>query len=262
MPLLDLFSHRKLCSLDPTEVCFWMQRIEMGQSAHHEFWTIGLNMYGDDSKVPKTPIKWKTYFPLVDTSIFQIPARPKNDRFTTVGQWYWDGQIEWNGEWKDFSKRAAFEQFLSLPHLIPGVQFELAMNLNPDDPEKTRLRTLGWRHKSPHAVARTPSLYYNYIGHSTAEFSAVKLESHMMSGWLSDRSAIYLAQGRPVISEPTGAEKYLPPNNGMFFAKNIEEAVESVRRICIDWKKHSQEARTCAAECFDAVVNLKKILGR
>ncbi len=259
-PLLGAFECRKLCSLDPTEVCFWMQRMEMGQSEHDEFWSIGLNMYGPGSRVPATTVRWNTYFPLVDTASFQLEPRPPVDRFTTIGQWYWDGMIEWDGEWRDFSKKAAFEKFENLPSRFPGVRFELAMNLTPEDPERGRIKALGWKHIVPHAIARTPRLYYQYLRRSTAEFSAVKLESFAMSGWLSDRSAVYLAMGRPVISEPTGADAYLPAESGMLFVGNLEEATEAVRRVRSDWKALSKASRRCAQECFDAAVNLRKML--
>ncbi len=259
-PLLDRFAARKLCSLDPTEVCFWMRRMEMGQSHHEEFWSIGLNLYGPGSKVPATSVRWKTYFPLVDTTLFKAAPRPPTDRFTTIGQWYWDGMIEWDGEWRDFSKRAAFEKFLPLPSLHPDARFELAMNLASDDPERARIASLGWHHVVPHAIARTPRLYYDYLRCSTAEFSAVKLESFAMSGWLSDRSAVYLALGRPVISEPTGADRFLPEASGMFFVSDLAGASDAIHQVRSDWKMHSRAARRCAAECFDAVVNLKKIL--
>ncbi len=261
MPLLGLFSQRKLCSLDPTEVCFWMQRMEMGQSFHEEFWSIGLNMYGPGSRVPETTVRWKSYFPLVDTTLFHPAPRPQNDRFSTIGQWYWDGMVEWDGEWRDFSKKAAFEKFESLPALHPGTRFDLAMNLASNDPEKQRIQSLGWHHVIPHAIARTPRLYYDYLRRSTAEFSAVKLESFAMSGWLSDRSAVYLALGRPVISEPTGADSHLPELSGLFFVRTLEEASEAVRRVKSDWPRLSQAAHQCARECFDAAENLRRILG-
>ncbi|MEI6073043.1 MAG: hypothetical protein WCS31_14720 [Verrucomicrobiae bacterium] len=259
MPLLGRFTARKLCSLDPTEVCFWMQRMEMGQSCHEEFWSIGLNIYGPGSKVPKTSVHWNTYYPLVDTTLFEAAPRPPVDRFTTIGQWYWDGNVEWGGAWRDFSKKAAFEKFEALPSRHPDARFELAMNLAPDDPERQRIASLGWHHVVPHTIARTPRLYYDYLRRSTAEFSAVKLESFAMSGWLSDRSAVYLALGRPVISEPTGAP--LPEDSGMFFVRDLDGASEAVRRVRSDWKRYSRAARRCAAECFDSVSNLRKILG-
>ena len=259
-PLLELFACRKLCSLDPTEVCFWMERMEMGQSFHHEFWTIGLNVYGPGSRVPKTDVRWNTYFPLVDTELLQSAERPAADCFSTIGQWYWDGMIEFDGEWRDFSKKAAFEKFLPLAHAIPDVRFELAMNLTPDDPERGRLKDLGWTHVVPHDVVRTPTKYYDYLRASTGEFSAVKLESYMESGWLSDRSAVYLALGRPVVTEPSGAAAFLPADSGMFFVRDLESAIDAVQRVRSDWKKHSRAARACAVECFDSVKNLKKML--
>lgn len=259
-PLTQLFEQRKLCSLDPTEVCFWMRTLEMGQSTHQEFWSIGLNLYGPDSLVPPSPVTWKTFFPLVDTSTLQALPRPVRPRFSTIGQWYWDGMIQWEGEWKDFSKKAAFEKFMNLPSQVRGGEFELAMNLNPDDPERDRIRQHGWRHVDPHEISRTPKKYYAYLARSLAEFSAVKLESHARSGWLSDRSAAYLALGRPVVTESTGAEPYLPAESGMLFVDSLESAAEASRRVLSDWPQLSRQARDCAVECFDAAQTLRRML--
>ena len=45
-PLLLQFERRIFCDLDPSEIFYWMTKMEMGQSSHHEFWTIGLNVHG------------------------------------------------------------------------------------------------------------------------------------------------------------------------------------------------------------------------
>lgn len=259
-PFVLEFERRILCSLDPTEICFWMNRMEMGQSTHQEFATIGLNAMAADSKVPRTPLKWKTFFPLVDCTRFEVEPRPEVDVFSTIGQWYWDGCVEFDGEWRDFSKKEAFAKFMNLPSLVPKARFDLAMNLNADDPEIARLAAFGWNHRVPHDVARTPRAYYEFIRQSSAEFSAVKLEAHMRSGWLSDRSAVYLAMGRPVITESTGAEPYLPKESGLFFVKNLEEAAEAAKEVVGNWEKHSRIARKCAEDCFDAPRNLERIL--
>ncbi len=259
-PFIQHFERRILCSLDPTEVCFWMQRVEMGQSHHHEFTTIGLNTGSKDSRVPVAQVTWRTFFPLVDTAMFKRTPRPPQDTFSTVGQWYWDGSIQWDGEWRDFSKKAAFEKFLLLPKHMTHADWVLAMNLNDDDPEIKRLTAAGWKFCHPHQVARTPRTYYQFLANSTAEFSAVKLESYARSGWLSDRSAVYLAMGRPVITESTGAERYLPEHSGMAFVGSMEEAVDAAHSVTIDWHFWSCRARACAVEYFDSVKNLKKIL--
>lgn len=261
-PLTNLFGRRLLCSLDPTEVLFWMDQMEMGQSSHDEFWSIGLCMEAIDPRLPKPIVPWKSYFPLVDTVLLQPQSRPSGKpRFTTIGQWYWDGNITIGGEWRDYSKQAAFAPYMDLPGRVPEAVFELAMNLNSDDPERARLRSMGWKVATPHALTRTPASYYRYLAGATAEFTAVKLEAIMGSGWLSDRAAAFLALGRPVVTEPTGAERFLPKDSGMLFVRNLEESVEASKRILADWPSLSKAARLTAVECFDSVKNLKLLLG-
>ena len=55
-PLLLKFERRIFCDLDPSEIFYWMTKMEMGQSYHHEFWTIGLNVHGDDCRLPKSAL--------------------------------------------------------------------------------------------------------------------------------------------------------------------------------------------------------------
>ena len=52
-PLLLKFERRLFCDLDPSEIMFWMTKMELGQSSHHEFWTIGLNVNASDCRLPK-----------------------------------------------------------------------------------------------------------------------------------------------------------------------------------------------------------------
>lgn len=261
-PMTDLFGRRLLCSLDPSEVLYWMDLMEMGQSSHDEFWSIGLCMDRIDPRLPKPVVPWKSYFPLVDTVLLQPLPRPSGKpRFTTIGQWYWDGNIEIGGEWRDYSKQAAFAPYMDLPKLLPEAVFELAMNLNADDPERGRLRSLGWKVAVPHDLTRTPGAYYRYLAGATAEFTAVKLEAIMGSGWLSDRAAAFLSLGRPVVTEPTGAERFLPEDSGMIFVTNLDEAVEASRRVLSDWESLSHAARSTAVEYFDSVTNLRILLG-
>ena len=263
-PLTNLFGRRLLCSLDPTEVLFWMDQMEMGQSSHDEFWSVGLCMEAIDPRLPKPIVHWKSYFPLVDTELLKLQPRPMGPgkpRFTTIGQWYWDGNIEIGNEYYDYSKQAAFAPYMELPGRVPEAVFELAMNLNPDDPERARLRSLGWKVATPHTLTRTPAAYYRYLAGATAEFTAVKLEAIMGSGWLSDRAAAFLALGRPVVTEPTGAEQFLPTESGMLFVRDLEEAVEASKRVLSDWPALSKAARVTAVECFDSVKNLQRLLG-
>ena len=260
-PLLLEFERRIFCDLDPSEIFYWMTKLELGQSYHHEFWTIGLNLHSAECALPKSSLAWRTFYPLADTQLLRPQPRPVGPKFTTIGQWYWGGSVEVNGEFPDLSKRHAFAPYLDLPARVPEAQFELAMNINADDPEIERLKRLGWRLASPHQVARTPGLYRRYLASAAAEFTAIKgVDVRWHTGWLSDRAAAFLALGRPVITEDTAALKYLPVKSGFFFVQNASEAAEAARRVLRDWPALSREARNCAVEVFDAARNLRTIL--
>lgn len=260
-PLLLQFEKRIFCDLDPSEIFYWMTKMEMGQSHHHEFWTIGLNVGVADCRLPPSSLKWRTFFPLVDTELIRPKPAPTVPKFTTIGQWYWGGGVEVDGQFPDLSKKFAFEQYLDLPRRMPSAQFELAMNLNPDDPEIRRLRSCGWRVVAPHRVARTPKAYRDYITRATAEFTAIKgVDVAWRTGWLSDRAAVFLAMGRPVVTEDTGAAKYLPPESGFRFVDDLETAETAANDVVADWRRLSRQARACAIEIFDSTRNLRKIL--
>jgi hypothetical protein len=261
-PFLLQFERRIFCDLDPSEIFYWMTKMEMGQSYHHEFWTIGLNVDAADCRLPPSPLRWRTFYPLADTELLRPQPRPAISKFCTIGQWYWGGGVEVEGEFPDLSKKFAFEPYLDLPRRVPSARFELAMNLNRDDPEIRRLRERGWRVVSPHRVARTPAAYRRYIAGAMAEFTAIKgVDVAWRTGWLSDRAAAFLALGRPVITEETGAAKYLPAESGFCFVGDIDSAENAANEVTRDWPRLSGRARACAVELFDSAKNLRKILG-
>jgi hypothetical protein len=292
-PFLLQFERRLFCDLDPSEISYWMTKMEMGQSHHHEFWTIGLNTGAADCRLPDavaassvaaslrearesapdarpnlTPptgrrLQWKTFFPLVDTELVRPQPPPRTPmKFTTIGQWYWGGGVEVDGEFPDLSKKFAFEPYLDLPRRVPSARFELAMNLNPDDPEIARLRERGWGVVPPHRVARTPAAYRRYLASAGAEFTAIKgVDVAWRTGWLSDRAAAFLAMGRPVVTEDTGAGKYLPAESAFRFVHDLATAETAVNEVLADWPRFSRNARDCAVEVFDSTKNLRKILG-
>jgi len=260
-PLLLKFERRIFCDLDPSEIFYWMTKMEVGQSCHHEFWTIGLNVHGDDCQLPKSALAWKTFYPLVDTKFLLPQPRPRVPKFTTVGQWYWGGAVEVAGEFPDLSKRFAFGPYLNLPTRVPEAQFVLAMNIAADDPERKRLRLLNWEIVDPHRVARTPRSYRRYLAGALAEFTAIKgVDVAWRTGWVSDRAAAFLALGRPVITEDTGAQRYLPAETGFYFIRSAAEAEAAVREVLHDWSRLSKQARHCAVEVFDSIKNLRRIL--
>jgi len=213
------------------------------------------------TRLPLQELNWKTFYPLVDTKFFRPHPRPRVPKFTTVGQWYWGGAVEVAGEFPDLSKRFAFGPYLNLPTRVPEAQFVLAMNIAADDPERERLRLLNWEIVDPHRVARTPRSYRRYLAGALAEFTAIKgVDVAWRTGWVSDRAAAFLALGRPVITEDTGAQRYLPAETGFYFIRSAAEAEAAVREVLHDWSRLSKQARHCAVEVFDSIKNLRRIL--
>ena len=77
---------------------------------------------------------------------------------------------------------------------------------------------------------------------------------------MSERSAHYLAAGRPVLAEDTGFGAHIPVGNGLLTFRDLAGAVEGVREIDGNYEKHSRAARALAEEFLDAKKNLAAML--
>ena len=59
-------------------------------------------------------------------------------------------------------------------------------------------------------------LYRDYVQRSKGEFTVAKDQYvRLNTGWFSDRSACYLAAGRPVITQETGFTKFYGGKAGL-----------------------------------------------
>ena len=81
----------------------------------------------------------------------------------------------------------------------------------------SRSQAAGWEVVDPLEVSRDPHVYRAFIRRSRGEFTVAKdVNVRLRSGWFSDRSACYLAAGRPVVNQDTGFDEHLPTGNGLF----------------------------------------------
>ena len=95
--------------------------------------------------------------------------------------------------------------------------------------------------------------YRSYIQASRAEFTVARDQYvRPRTGWFSDRSACYLAAGRPVITEDTGFGKFLPTGEGLFAFSTTDDAAAAVEEVERDYGRHSRAALEIAREHFDA----------
>jgi glycosyltransferase involved in cell wall biosynthesis len=176
--------------------------------------------------------------------------------FTTVGNWRQRWRtVQYQGETYGWSKDEEWCKFLDLPART-GRAFELALSgCDPSDEEE--LARHGWRVRP--ALDLGLESYRDYIAGSTAEFTVAKDQNvRFATGWFSDRSATYLAAGRPVMTQDTGFGRIFPTGEGLFAVQDVDEAAAAVEAIASDPTRHSRAASEIAREHFDA----GRVLGR
>jgi hypothetical protein len=231
---------------------------------HSAFFTWGENHGNPDCGVPTSD-----RFTLVPTrqpivmDLWEPFHRGPATTFTTIANWNQPWRpVTLNGETYYWSKHLEFLKFVDLPRRRnQGDQdFELALS-NLGDDDRTRLLENGWQLRESLDFTMDVDAYRAYIGQSRAEFTVAKDQNiRLRSGWFSDRSASYLACGRPVVTQETGFSNILPTGEGLFAFSTMEEIEEAVERINSDYARQSRAAARIARECFDYRVVLGAML--
>src|SRR5262249_49444507 len=103
--------------------------------------------------------------------------------------------------------------------------------------------------------------YRRYLAESRGEFTVAKDQNvRLRSGWFSDRSAAYLAAGRPVVTQETGFSNVLPTGAGLFGFADVDEAAARVEEIDPAYQRIVRAASAIAAEYFAHDVVLPAML--
>ena len=206
---------------------------------HRALFTFGENVGTPRFPVPLHKLKWlPTRQPVVTDLWKTIRAPAATAVFTSIANWSTSGlkDIEWRGEKYLWSKSREFLRFVAAPKKS-GEPFELATDIKD---EKTRENFLanGWRFRGPHEMSVDYWQYRDYIRRSKGEFTVAKDQYvRLHTGWFSDRSACYLAAGRPVITQQTGFTDHYGNNGGLFAFRSLGEIADAVREINADYKK-------------------------
>ena len=259
--ILGAASLRVFLDIDPGFGQMWQ---ELGLAEpfrdHHRYVTVGARIGNPECAIPTCGIDWETTLPPVELG--EWPAAAGNGNvFTSVGSWRGPfGPIEYGG--RTYGLRVhEFRRLFELPELT-GVPFEVALDIDEaDGADLRRLSDHGWALADPREVAADPWRYRAYIQHSAAELMVAKnLYVDTRSGWFSDRSACYLASGKPVLAQDTGLSGLLPTGRGLITFTTPDEAVAGVEAICADYARHSRAARELAAEYFAADRVLPRLL--
>jgi hypothetical protein len=231
---------------------------------HDVLFTFGENVGTKKFPVPTHGFNWLPTRQPVVTDLWKTNRSPARVAvFTSIANWSTSGlkDITWRGRKYLWSKSREFLRFAAAPRRS-GEAFELATNIKD---AKTRAEFLrnGWRLGSPLQLSVDYWLYRDYIRRSKGEFTVAKDQYvRLNTGWFSDRSACYLAAGRPVILQETGFTKNYGNKAGLFGFKSLGEIAEAVQMINRDYARHSRAARQLAGDLFEAGAVLKSLLHR
>ena len=216
---------------------------------HDLYFTVGANIGTPRCSVPTFGIEWRHIWNPVILDWWDPNQPATRNRFTTVAGWWGNKYQEFEGQlWGP--KAEEIRKFITLPKLV-GEPLEIALETGPDDPEISYLESHAWRIQSPRLVIANPTSYAEYLHSSAGEFSCAKgLYVGTRGGWFSDRSACYLAAGRPVVLQATGFADALPTGEGLFSVSTVEEAAEAILAIRSEYARHAAAARELACEHF------------
>ncbi len=257
-PWFDDIAVRVLVDTDPlfTQVRHLTDPARMALAKrHNRFLTFAENIRSDNCTIPDDGFPWiPTRQPIV-LEAWPVTPPLQTGKFTTVMQWDSYPALEYRGRTYGM-KSKAFSDYLDLPRKC-GPIFELAVG--GVSAPRPLLREKGWQLSNPNQVAKDPWSYQRFIQQSRAEFTVAK-HGYVASrsGWFSERSAAYLASGRPVVTQETGFSDWLPAGQAVLSFKTPGDAEAAIDDVNRRYELHCSTAREIAKEYFDA----RKILPR
>jgi hypothetical protein len=263
--LLKRFERRAYVDIDPGYTQLWHARGEsgLGLEDHDLHFTIGENIGTPGCDIPTGGIDWLPTRQPVVLADWPVTTCPQPDLLTTVASWRGPyGPIEHRGRVCGV-KAHEFRRYVELPGHV-SQQLELALDIHPaDDGDRRDLVEHGWRVVDPTRVAGDPDRFRRYLQGSGGEFStAQEVYTATGSGWFSDRTARYLASGRPALVQETGFSRQLPTGTGLVSFSDFHEAISGAASITSHYTEHSEAARDVAERFFDATTVLPPLLER
>jgi hypothetical protein len=228
---------------------------------HAGFFTWGENYGSPDCRVP-LPNQFHfqpTRAPVI-CDLWQNGSPWGGSTFTTVGNWRqpWR-EVTFQGDVYHWSKHYEYLKFIDLPRRSDQ-EFELALS-STEPSDLQLLEEHGWKVRSAMTFSTDLDAYRDYIVHSRGEFTVAKDQNvRLRSGWFSERSAQYLAAGRPVITQETGFGNVLPTGRGLFGFSVLEDILTAIDSINSDYAGHCRAAAELARDYFNYDVVLTRLL--
>jgi hypothetical protein len=224
-------------------------------AGHDTHFSFGENLGKSDCDAPMNGIAWQPTRQPVVLDLWRH-SFPPGGAYNTITTWHNKGKtVTYRGDTYYWTKDREFEKFLDLP-CKSSASFEIAATV--DTKVQQLLGGHGWRQVDSLSLSRDMESYRTYIQQARGEFTVARDQyTRPNTGWFSDRTACYLASGRPVITEQTGFSKFLPTGRGLFAFKTMDDILAAVETIERDYEGNCRAAYEIAAEYFAA----EKVLG-
>ena len=229
--------------------------------AHCAFFTFAENLGAPDCTLPVCDeFAFRPTRQPVVLDFWPAAPAPAGAPFTTIGNWRQGWRtVRLDGETYTWSKDEQWLRFLDLPART-GLPFELALS-GYEPRHREHLEARGWAVRPALDFGTDMEAYRAFVAASQAEFTVAKDQNiRLRTGWFSDRSATYLAAGRPVVTQDTGFGCALPTDEGLFAVSNLDDALAAVEAIAAHPRRHERAAAAIAAEHFDARHVLRDLL--
>lgn len=258
-PEYTAITHRAFIDVDPGFTQFRLAREEPAyvttMAMCDTLFTFGIGINTSGGAVPLAGRQWHPTLPPIALEAWPAEPPPAGGAYTTVARFRGFKDIEHNGVMYGQRDRE-LPKFLDLPARTSA---PLAMALTGGG--HGQLKQHGWQTLDGWRVSRTLEDYRQFICNSRGEFGVAKhcyVATH--SGWFSDRSACYLATGRPTIVQDTGQQAWLPLGEGVLTYRTLDEAAAAITQVEADYAAHAQASRAIAEQLFDARKVLSKLL--
>ena len=262
-PWFGATSSRVLIDTDPafTQIRHLTDRTARAAAlVHTAFFSFGENIPAGTANVPDDGVPWQATRQPIALQHWPATPAPADGKFTTVMQWESYPPREHAGRFYGM-KSQSFAEFAELPRATGSV-FNIA--LGGKNLPHAMLEAKGWQFCVPHEVARDPSAYQEFIRGSKAEFGLAK-HGYVTSrcGWFSERSACYLATGRPVIAHDTGFGDWLRGvGRGVLPFSTVDQAKAAIEAVNRDYAAQCRAAREIAETYFAAEHVLGELIER
>ncbi|BCS31455.1 hypothetical protein TBR22_A06560 [Luteitalea sp. TBR-22] len=262
-PLRDWMQHvpcRVLIDTDPafTQIRHLDDPAAMARARNHtHFLSFGENVGQPGCAIPDDSLPWRATRQPIVLEQWPVASPAPHGPLTTVMQW--DSYAPRHHAGRVYGmKSASFQPYADLP-TRSGRPFLVAMG-SATAPREA-LAAHRWSLVDPLAVTRDPWSYQDFIAASRAEFSVAKagyVDSR--SGWFSERSAAYLASGKPVIVQDSAFTRWLRVPAGVLPFSSPEEALDQLARLDREYDAQCAAARRVAQDYFDAGAVLSRLL--